>query len=259
VVILKSPEEIEKMRISGRIVAEVLNELRKHIQTDMTTFELEKIAEEEIYKRGGEPTFKGYRRYASDIAFPSCICVSINEEVVHGIPTSRKLRKGDILSIDVGVKAEGFCSDAAITVPVDVIRKDAARLLKVTEEALYKGIDESYEGNRLQDISHAIQRHVEENNFSVIRDFVGHGIGRSPHEDPQVPNYGKPGLGRRLEKGMVLAIEPMVSMGSFDVEILDNNWTAVTKDNSLSAHFEHTVAITSKGPEILSTINEEME
>ena len=258
-VILKSPGEIEKMRISGRIVAEVLNELRKCVQPDMTTLELEKIAEEEIYKRGGEPTFKGYKRYASDVPFPGCICVSINEEVVHGIPTLRKLRKGDILSIDVGVRAEGFCSDAAITVPVDTTRKDVARLLRVTEEALYRGIDETYEGNRLQDISHAIQRHVEENGFSVIRDFVGHGIGRSPHEDPQVPNYGKPGFGRRLEKGMVLAIEPMVSMQSYEIEILGNNWTAVTKDGSLSAHFEHTVAITRKGPEILSTINKEIE
>ena len=254
-IILKSSDEIERMRVAGRLLAEVLNELKECIQPDVTTLELEEVAEREIFRRGGEPTFKGYKRFANDVPFPSCICVSVNEEIVHGMPSKRKLQGGDIVSIDVGVKVEGFCSDSAITVPVNGIDKMAAKLLKTTEEALYKGIEKACKGNRLQDISYTIQKFVEEEGFSVVRAFVGHGIGRSPHEDPQVPNFGRPGCGRRLEEGMVLAIEPMVNVGSYEVAILDNSWTAVTADNNLSAHFEHTVAITSKGAEILSRLN----
>ncbi len=242
------------MRIAGRIVAEVLNEIKKYIQHGIPTVELDKIAEEEIRKRGAEPTFKGYKRFTNDIPFPGCICVSINEEVVHGIPSNRKICNGDIISIDIGVKAEGFCSDSAVTIPLNINNKKTTRLLSMTEEALYLGIENASEGNRLQDISYTIQEHVEKENFSVVRDFVGHGIGRAPHEDPQVPNYGKPRCGKRLEEGMVLAIEPMVNMGSYEVVIKENGWTAVTADKSLSAHFEHTVAITNNGPEILSIV-----
>lgn len=253
-VILKSPDEIEKMRFSGVIVAEVLNSLRKLIRPGITTLELDKEAEKEIYQRGGEPTFKGYKRFANDSPFPGTICVSINEEVIHGIPSDRRLENGDIISIDIGAKAEGFCSDSAITVAVNGIRHEVEVLLKATEDALYKGIEKACPGNRLQDISYAIQQYVEEWGFCVVRDFVGHGIGRSPHEDPQVPNFGKPGRGKRLEEGMVLAIEPMVTMGSYKVIVLENAWTAVTVDRSLSAHFEHTVAITGHGPEIISKV-----
>ncbi|MEW5804709.1 MAG: type I methionyl aminopeptidase [bacterium] len=253
-VILKSSDEIEKMRISGRIVAEVLEILKKMVQPGITTLELDKEAEEEIYRRGGEPTFKGYKRFISDAPFPGCLCASINEEVVHGIPSNRKVENGDIISIDIGVRAEGFCSDSAITVAVGDISQESERLVRTTEESLYKGIEKAYPGNRLQDISSAVQQYIEERGFSVVRDFVGHGIGRSPHEDPQVPNFGKPGRGRRLEEGMVLAIEPMVTMGSYEVAVLHNGWTAVTVDGSLSAHFEHTVAITGSGPQIISRI-----
>jgi len=242
-IILKSADEIEKMRIAGRVLAEVLNKLKEIIKPGITTMELEKVAEKEILRNGGEPTFKGYKRFANDFPFPGCICVSINDEIVHGMPSKRKLQSGDIVSIDVGVKVEGFCSDSAVTVPVDGIDKIAAKLLKTTEEALYKGIGEACKGNRLQDISYSIQEFVEREGFSIVRDFVGHGIGRSPHEDP------------RLEEGMVIAIEPMVNVGSYKVAILENSWTAVTADHNLSAHFEHTVAITKKGPEILSIIN----
>ncbi|MEW6378836.1 MAG: type I methionyl aminopeptidase [bacterium] len=253
-VILKSPDEIERMRISGHIVAEVLEYLKELVQPGITTLELDREAEREIYRRGGEPTFKGYKRFPHDSPFPGCICVSINEEVIHGIPSQRKLLRGDIISIDIGVRAEGFCSDSAITVGVESISKEAEKLLSTTEESLYRGIGKAYPGNRLQDISYAVQQLVEERGYSVVRDFVGHGIGRSPHEDPQVPNFGKPGRGRRLEAGMVLAIEPMVVMGSYNVDVLENGWTAVAVDHSLSAHFEHTVAITGSGPEILSRI-----
>lgn len=251
-VILKSFDEIEKMRVSGHIIAEVLEILKKLIQPGITTLELDREAEKEMYLRGGEPTFKGYKRFISDTPFPGCICTSLNEEVIHGIPSNRRLESGDIISIDIGVRAEGFCSDSAITFAVESISPEVEGLLKTTEESLYKGIEKACLGNRLQDISYAVQQYVEERGYSVVRDFVGHGIGRSPHEDPQVPNFGKPGRGRRLEEGMVLAIEPMVTMGSYEVAVLQNGWTAVTVDNSLSAHFEHTVAITSKGPQILS-------
>ncbi len=254
-IILKSADEIERMRIAGRVLAEVLNKLKEIIQPGITTMELEKVAEREILRNGGEPTFKGYKRFANDFPFPSCICVSINDEIVHGMPSKRKLQSGDIVSIDVGIKVGGFCSDSAVTVPVNGIDKISAKLLKTTEEALYKGIGKACKGNRLQDISYSIQEFVGREGFSVVRDFVGHGIGRLPHEDPQVPNFGKPGCGRRLEEGMVIAIEPMVNVGSYKVAILENSWTAVTADHNLSAHFEHTVAITKKGPEILSILN----
>lgn len=253
-VILKSPDEIEKMRVAGRIIAEVLDSIKKLVQPGISTLDLDREAEKEIYRRGGEPTFKGYKRFVSDSPFPGCICTSLNEEVIHGIPSNRKLESGDIISIDIGVRAEGFCSDTAITLSVDSMSPETERLLSATEESLYKGIEKAYPGNRLQDISYAIQQYVEDRGFSIVRDFVGHGIGRAPHEDPQVPNFGKPGRGRRLEEGMVLAIEPMVTMGSFEVAVLKNGWTAVTVDHSLSAHFEHTVAITGNGPEIISKI-----
>lgn len=199
-----------------------------------------------ILKLGGIPAFKGYR------GFPGDICTSINEEVVHGIPGKRRLRDGDILSLDIGVKFSGYYGDAAVTIPVGSVSKEVKRLLEVTEEALYVGIGYARQGMRLSDLSHAIQTHAEKNGFSVVREFVGHGIGAKMHEEPQIPNFGEPNHGPRLKKGMVLAIEPMVNTGGPEVEILRDNWTAVTKDRKLSAHFEHTVLITDKEPEILT-------
>jgi len=204
------------------------------------------LAEEYIKRHGGIPAFKGYRGY------PRSLCVSVNEEVVHGIPGKRKLKEGDIVSLDLGVLMDGYYGDAAITVPVGKVSELAKKLIKVTEEALYRGIEMARPGNRLSDISHAIQTHVEKAGFSVVREFVGHGIGKQLHEEPQVPNFGPPNRGPRLEPGMVLAIEPMVNTGTWEVRILPNGWTVVTADGGLSAHFEHTVAITDNGPEILS-------
>jgi len=204
------------------------------------------LAEEYIKRHGGIPAFKGYRGY------PRSLCVSVNEEVVHGIPGKRRLKEGDIVSLDLGVLMDGYYGDAAITVPVGKVSELAKKLIKVTEEALYRGIEMARPGNRLSDISHAIQTHVEKAGFSVVREFVGHGIGKQLHEEPQVPNFGPPNRGPRLEPGMVLAIEPMVNTGTWEVRILPNGWTVVTADGGLSAHFEHTVAITDNGPEILS-------
>ena len=247
-IILKARWEIQKMRKSNAIVAQVLERLKEVTKPGITTLELDRFAEELCVKKGGKPAFKGYMGY------PSSLCVSINEEVVHGIPSKRRVREGDIVSFDFGVLYDGYYGDAAITVPVGKISKRAERLLKVTQEALYKGIGKAQAGNHLYDISAAIQSHVEKYGYSVVRQFVGHGIGRSLHEDPQVPNFGKPGQGPRLKEGMVLAIEPMVNEGTYEVEILPDGWTAVTKDRKLSAHFEHTIAITENGPEILSII-----
>lgn len=227
-------------------MAQALQRLKEAIRPGVTTGELDRLAEDFIRRHGGMPAFKGYRGY------PASLCVSVNEEVVHGIPGDRKLREGDIVSLDLGVVMEGYYGDAAITVPVGEISEEARRLLKVTEEALYKGIEQARPGKRLSDISYAIQKHVEGAGFSVVRDFVGHGIGRELHEDPQVPNFGPPNQGPRLQPGMVLAIEPMVNTGTWKVRILENQWTVVTEDGGLSAHFEHTVAITEKGPEILT-------
>lgn len=245
-IFLKSPQEIEKMERAGRIVAEVLELLRSMVRAGVTTKELEGLADDQIRARGGTPAFKGYRGY------PSSICTSVNEQVVHGIPSSRRLRQGDIISIDLGVYLEGFYGDAAITVPVGTVDKETAELVRVTEEALYLGIRNAVEGNRLHDISAAIQRSVEQSGFSVVRLFVGHGIGRELHEEPQIPNYGVPGQGPRLKSGMTLAIEPMVNAGSHDVRILDDGWTAVTVDGKKSAHFEHTVVVTPDEPIILT-------
>lgn len=248
-VIIKAPEEIEKIRKSSRIVAEILQELKNSVKPGIRTIDLEMYAEELAARRKVRPAFKGYN------GFPFGLCVSVNEEVVHGMPSKRILREGDIVSLDYGVYHDGYYGDAAITVPVGQVSEESMRLMQVTRESLYKGISESREGNRLGDISAAIQRHVENAGFSVVRDFVGHGIGKSLHEDPQVPNYGLKGRGILLKKGMVLAIEPMVNAGKYAVKVLGDNWTVVTEDGKYSAHFEHSVAITEHGPEILSCIN----
>lgn len=247
-IIVKSPREIEQLKNSNTIVAEVFRELRKMVVPGVMTQELDRVAEELILLKGATPAFKGYRNY------PATLCISINEEVVHGIPGPRKLREGDIVSIDVGVNLRGYFGDAAITFPVGEIDQGAKRLLEATEKALHIGIGMAREGNRLHDISHAIQKWVEANGFSVVRDFVGHGIGRNLHEEPQIPNFGSPGQGPRLERGMVFALEPMVNEGSFEVKILSDGWTVVTTDGKRSAHFEHTIAITDGKAEILSSL-----
>ena len=248
-VILKSPSEIEKIRQSNVIVAEILEILRKKIEPGTNTLTLDKISEKLALARTARPAFKGYRGY------PYSLCTSVNQQVVHGFPSKRPLKEGDILSMDFGVFYNGYYGDAAITVPVGKVSEVAQGLLKITKQALFLGIEQAVPGKRLSDISHAIQSHVEAAGFSVVRKFVGHGIGKALHEDPQVPNYGKPGMGIRLKAGMVLAIEPMVNAGSYEVKTLEDGWTTVTEDGSLSAHFEHTVAITEDGPVILSTTN----
>ena len=248
-VTLKSPREIEKLRASNRIVAKILATLKGAIEPGINTLKLDRLAESLTRQYHAKPAFKGYR------GFPYSICTSVNSQVVHGLPCSTPLKEGDIISIDFGVFFDGYYGDAAITVPVGEIAEEASRLLRVTEETLYLGIDQARYGNRLSDISYAIQSHVENNGYSVVRKFVGHGIGRELHEEPQIPNYGKPGFGIRLQPGMALAIEPMVNMGGSDVETLEDGWTAVTKDGSLSAHFEHTVVVTETAPDILSKWN----
>jgi len=248
IIVLKSPAEIEKMRKSNRIVAEVLASIKDVARPGIATIELERLCEEELKKRKVRPAFKGYRGY------PYCLCTSVNEEVVHGMPSNRVLREGDIISVDVGVDCDGYYGDAAITMPIGRISEQASRLIDVTEAALRRAIEKAQVGNRLFDISYAVQSYVEENGFSVVRAFVGHGIGRDLHEAPQVPNFGTPGRGVRLKAGMVFAIEPMINAGGSDIVILDDGWTAVTKDGSLSAHFEHTIAITENGPCILSKL-----
>lgn len=247
---LKSRKEIEKIRRACLIVAEVLQRLKEEIKPGISTWDLDRISEELVSKKGAEPAFKGYRGY------PCALCASVNEEIVHGIPSKKKiLREGDIVSLDFGVVIDGFYGDAAITVPVGKVSECARRLCKVTEESLYKGIEQARIGKRLSDISHAIQSHVEKYGYSVVREFVGHGIGRRLHENPQIPNYGPPGRGVKLKAGMVLAIEPMINEGGVEIEVLSDHWTAVTRDRKLSAHFEHTVAITPEGPNILSHID----
>ena len=247
-IIIKSRKEIEKIRASCIIVAGALEELKKKVRSGITTGELDRIAEEFILKNGGVPAFKGYKGY------PSASCISVNEEIVHGIPSYRNLKDGDIVSIDIGVLLDGYYGDAAITVPVNEIDSESRRLLDVTEKSLYKALDFARPGCRVSDISCTIQDYVESAGYSVVREFVGHGIGSSLHEDPPVPNYGERGKGPRLKAGMVLAIEPMVNAGGSDLVVLDNGWTAVTKDRKRSAHFEHTVAITEDGHEILSML-----
>jgi len=247
-IVMKSDRELSYMRDAGRIVAETHQELKKTAAPGITTQELDQIAEDYITRKGAVPAFKGYH------GFPATICASINDEVVHGIPGLRVLKTGDIISIDIGAVINGYYGDAAATLPVGEISENAAHLLEVTEKCLYKGIEQVKVDNRLSDISHAIQTYVEENGYSVVRDFVGHGIGTNMHEEPQVPNFGMPGRGPRLKPGMCLAIEPMVNMGTYEVETLLDNWTVVTKDKQLSAHFEHSVAVTEKGPLILTEI-----
>ncbi len=245
---LKSDRELEYMQIAGKIVAETHQKLEKAIKPGITTKELDTIADNYILSCGAKPAFKGYQ------GFPAAICTSINEAVVHGIPGLRELKDGNIISIDIGAVINGYYGDAARTYPVGTIDEDWAKLIRVTQEALDAGIAKAIEGNRLSDISNAVQVVAEGSGYSVVRDYVGHGIGREMHEDPQVPNFGKPGRGPRLRSGMVLAIEPMVNAGSYEVETLGDNWTVVTKDKSYSAHIEDTIAITPNGPMILTRI-----
>ena len=249
-VIFKSQNEIERIRKASQIVARTLNFLESHVEPGITTRELDQLAESEIRKAGAIPAFKGYR------GFPATLCVSVNEEVVHGIPSDRKLKEGDIVGLDLGCIWDGFYGDAAKTYPVGEVSEEAKRLLETTENSLLIGIDQARVGNRIGDIGFAVQTLAESKGYSVVRDFVGHGIGRNLHEDPQVPNYGNRGQGPRIKAGMVLAIEPMVCQGRADVEVLADNWTAVTRDGSLAAHFEHSIAITDNGPEILSISSE---
>ncbi len=237
------------MHVASSRAMEILLSLKAFVKPGVRTMDLETVCEEKIKEAGSfKAAFKGYN------GFPYCLCISVNDEVVHGMPSDRQLKESDIVSIDFGLLYEGYYGDVAMTYAVGDISKTTQKLLTVTEEALYRGIDEAREGNRLHDISHAIQEHVEAFRFSVVREFVGHGIGRSLHEDPQLPNYGTKGTGIRLKPGMVFAIEPMVNMGNSDVYIKQNGWTAATKDGSLSAHFEHTVAVTNNGPVILSKV-----
>lgn len=250
-IVIKSEHERGLMRQAGQIVAIVLKELEAKIKPGVTTKELDELAENLILKLGGVPAFKGYG------GFPASICASVNQEVVHGIPGSRVLQDGDIISIDVGAFYEGYCGDAARTFGVGEISPVAVKLLQVTKEALDKGVAMAVKGNRLSDIGHAIQTHVEENGLSVVRQYVGHGIGRKMHEEPQVLNFGQPGRGPRLKAGMALAIEPMVNVGQFAVKTLSDNWTVETQDGSLSAHFENTVFITEEGNEVLTAQEEQ--
>ena len=247
-IICKSSSEIEKMRRSGRIVRQVLDTVKDLVAPGVTTMDLERAAEKKIRELGAKPAFKGYYDY------PCVLCTSVNDEIVHGIPSEKRtLKSGDIVSIDCGVVLDGYYGDSAITVPVgDAVSEELSKLLEVTEQSLYKGIDAVRVGNTLGDVGAAVQQHVEANGFSVVREFVGHGIGTRLHEDPQVPNYGTQGQGSRLREGMVLAIEPMVNVGKPGTRTLDDHWTAVTADGSCSAHFEHCVAVTRDGPVILT-------
>ena len=248
-IIRKSPAEIEKMARAGGVVRGCLELMAREIRPGITTRELDKLAEKYIRARGGVPTFKGYR------GFPGSICASPNDMVVHGIPGKVRLSDGDVLGVDVGVTVEGYIADAAMTFPVGEISEEARRLLRVTEESLMRGVEQCRIGNRVGDISHAVQVHAESHGYAVVQSMVGHGVGRDMHEDPQVPNFGPPGQGAELREGMVLAIEPMVNAGGYAVEMGDDGWAIYTRDGSLSAHFEHTVAITNSGPRIL-TISE---
>jgi methionyl aminopeptidase len=250
VIVCKSPAEIEKMRASAALVAEVLAELAAMAKPGVSTHDLDVAAERMVRDAGAEPAFKGYRGY------PCTLCASVNEQVIHGIPSKHPMGEGDIVSLDMGVKLNGYFGDSAVTVPVGRVSPEAETLLRVTQEALEKGIAQVRLGGRVSDIGHAIQTHVEAHGFSVVREFVGHGIGTSLHEDPQIANYGNPGSGPRLAEGMTLAIEPMVNVGRYQVKMLSDGWTAVTKDGSLSAHFEHTVAVTKNGPLVLTRVGE---
>jgi methionyl aminopeptidase len=246
VIVCRSAAEIEKLRRVNHLVGEILAELRQLVKPGISTLDLDHIAEERVRKAGAEPAFKGYHGY------PNTVCASVNEQVVHGIPSSRPMEEGEILSLDMGARMDGFFGDSAVTVAVGAVAADAQQLLRVTEEALFKGIDAVKPGARVSDIGAAVQAHVEAHGFSVVREFVGHGIGTELHEEPQIANYGPGGRGPRLAEGMVLAIEPMVNIGKPAVKVLKDGWTAVTVDGSLSAHFEHTVVVTKDGNEILT-------
>lgn len=243
---IKSPREIEIMRRSGKITAKTLAMLIRTVKAGMTTAEVDRRAEESIRSMGGIPTFQGYHGYKHTV------CLSVNDEVVHGIPGERILRDGDLLSIDIGTTLDGYVSDSAVTVPIGNVSEAAKRLMRVTQECLMLGIAQMQKGNRLSDIGHAVQAHAEAHGFGVVRDLVGHGIGQKMHEEPQVPNYGQPGQGPVLRPGLCLAVEPMITEGTWQVETLEDGWTVVTADGKLAAHFEHTIAITDEGPRILT-------
>lgn len=246
-IVLKSPRELALMRRGGHILADVMDRLRTFVEPGMSTQEIDEDVEKFIVSRGASPAFKGYR------GFPATVCISINEEIVHGIPSPhRKVKEGDIVGLDLGCIVEGYYADCAFTLPLGDIPPRVLELLDVTRQSLELAIAECRPGRRVSDVSHAVQRHVEGHGFAVVRAFVGHGIGRQLHEDPQVPNFGDPGRGPQLKPGMVLAVEPMVTMGTHEVRILDDHWTAVTADGSLAAHFEHTIAVTDDGPEVLT-------
>jgi methionyl aminopeptidase len=250
-IIYKSKEEIRVARLSSQIVAKILAELKDMVKPGVRTIDLDNFAEARCREMGAVPAFKGYRGY------PASLCTSVNEEIIHGIPSRRTLREGDIISLDFGVLYEGYYGDSTLTLPVGNVSPLASRLISAAEQSFYSGIEEMKLGNRLSDISSAVQRAVEAEGFSVIRAFVGHGIGHSLHEDPQVPNFGLPGSGPKIKPGLMLAIEPMIAAGGWDMEIQEDGWTAVTKDRSLAAHFEHTVVATEKGVEVLSLWEEE--
>ena len=245
---IKTAQEIAILRDAGKILAEIVEDLKRSLKEGITTGEVDQVAEKLIRQRGVVPAFKGYRD------FPGCVCVSVNEEVVHGVPGNRLLRSGDIVSLDVGIIHKDYYSDIALTAEIGLVRDALKKLLEVTSQSLYKGIEQARVGNHLSDISHAIQTFVEANHFSIVRDFVGHGIGKNLHEDPEIPNFGPAHNGPILKEGMVFAIEPMVNMGTWQTRILDDGWTVVTQDGQPSAHFEHTVAIASQGPEIFTRI-----
>ena len=245
-IVCRSQAEIGKLRQVNQLVARILAELRQMVAPGVTTAQIDAMAEQRVREAGAEPAFKGYHGY------PATVCASVNEQVVHGIPSATPLVQGDIVSLDMGVKLNGYYGDSAVTVPVGTIGEDVKHLLRVTQEALDKGIAQVKVGGRISDIGHAIQAHVEAHGFSVVREFVGHGIGVALHEEPQIANYGEPGRGPRMVEGMVFAIEPMVNMGRPAVKVLGDGWTAVTRDGSLSAHFEHTVAVTKDGPAVLT-------
>jgi methionyl aminopeptidase len=247
-IICKSAAEIEKLRRSGRLVREILHEAQEQVKPGITTMDLEKFVERRLAQAKAKPAFKGYRGY------PCCLCASVNEQIVHGIPSNRRLNEGDIVSLDLGVVIDGFYGDSAMTVPVGEISDSLRRLLRVTEESLGLAIDKARVGNRLGDVSSAVEQHVVRSGFSVVREFVGHGIGRQLHEEPQIPNFGHPGYGPPLKEGMVLAIEPMVNVGGPGLKILDDQWTAVTADGAHSAHFEHMIAVTQNGPDVLTRL-----
>ncbi len=249
-VIRKSGSEIEKMRRAGLIVAETLRELRSMVEPGVTTRDLDARAEKNIRSAGAYPTFKGYR------GFPSSICASVNDEVVHGIPSDRRLREGDVVKIDCGATLDNYIGDAAISIPVGKISPAIEKLLQVTRESLFKAMERMVPGNRLYDVSYAVQEYVERQGYSIVREFCGHGVGQRMHEDPQVPNYGRPGTGPRLKPGWVLAVEPMVNEGSHEIHVLADGWTVKTKDGKSSSHFEHTIAITEDGPVVLTALED---